>query len=545
MTAYNISEIRKLVASALDDSALQDVCFDQFRPVYDNFTSGQDRSARIRKLVEHADSQGKIPDLLKEISAINPKTYETFKTNNPSIVNYFCESQSIKSSQSIPSNSLYIPNNLPRSGVVDFCGRQDVQRQIHEQLSDEKSPFKTLAIVGMGGIGKTEVVLQYAREYLDSYSGGICWIYSKNQEDIAGQIIKFAQIYLQMNPSNDLSSEEQLKFCWNYWPRENSLIIFDNVSNYESIRVYLPPNEPRFRVLITSRSLLGGSIKHKPLNILDEAAAIAILKSFAGEERIEGELIIAKEVCTWLGYLPLGLELVGRYLGRRSDLSLMVLQQRLEDKRLSARAISHIPQAERDMARPGSISATFELSWAELSKEAKFLAYGLSLFASSPIPWDLVQHCFASWDVEELEDLREESLVSSHLLNSNGNNEFQLHQLVREFFREKDHEIDKANEIDKAIANGLSLLAKAVPESLTQEILLPLGSRIPHFIEVTAGLLSQVDDSYFTESFQGIGRYFEGQGFTDKQKKITTNVLISPNNDLVIGIFIQLTAWVT
>ncbi|MBD2365128.1 tetratricopeptide repeat protein [Anabaena minutissima FACHB-250] len=408
-----------------------------------------------------------------------------------------------------------IPQNLPRSGVVDFCGRQEMQNQIHEHLSDEKSLFKTLAIVGMGGVGKTEVVLQYALNSLELYPGGICWIYAKNQ-DIASQIIGFARIYLQISPSKDLSVEDQLRLCWNYWSRKSSLIIFDDVSSYESVKLFLPPNEPRFRVLLTSRSQLGSSIKHLLLDTLDEGAAIAVLKSLANEERIQRELPIAKQICNWLGYLPLGLELVGRYLGRRSELSLAVLQQRLEDKKLLARAIS---QAEQDMTRPLSISAAFELSWAELSAKAKSLAYALCLFAPSPIPWELVQRCLSSWDAEDLEDLREETLLNSHLLHRNGNDEFNLHQLVREFFREKTDEIEQASEFHRSIANGLSLIAKEIPESLTQTSLLQLGAMIPHITEVAASLCSYVDADYFTYSFQGLGRYFEGQGFYSRAEE--------------------------
>ena len=351
-------------------------------------------------------------------------------------------------------------------------------------MEDETSFLNTLAIVGMGGVGKTESALQYALSNLNAYSGGVCWIYGRSQ-DVAGQIIRFARIYLQLSPSEDLTPEEQVRFCWNYWSINTSLIIFDDVPNYELVKPFLPPDEPRFKVLLTSRSRLGSSIKHLLLEPLNEAEAIAVLTSLTNDGHIQKESATAKQICKWLGYLPLGLELVGRYLGHRSELSLVVLLQRLEQKKLLARAIS---QVEQDMTRPSSISAAFELSWEELSNKAKSLAYTLCLFASSPIPWSLVQQCLLKWDVEELEDIREDSLLSSHLLCRNGNETYRLHQLVREFLREKNHEVDQSHEIQKSVATGVSLLAGEVSETLTYGSLLQLGATIPHIVELTENL---------------------------------------------------------
>ncbi|MFM2063369.1 MAG: hypothetical protein RLZZ507_3039 [Cyanobacteriota bacterium] len=49
---------------------------------------------------------------------------------------------------------------------------------------------------------------------------------------------------------------------------------------------------------------------------------------------------IAEKICSWLGYLPLGLELVGRYLDRDPDLSLKTMFSLLEKKRLRHTSIT-------------------------------------------------------------------------------------------------------------------------------------------------------------------------------------------------------------
>jgi hypothetical protein len=62
------------------------------------------------------------------------------------------------------------------------------------------------------------------------------------------------------------------------------------------------------------------------LDVLTKEAALALLKWLVRDEWVEAELEVAENLCEWLGYLPLGLELVGRYLALEEDLSLAEIQ---------------------------------------------------------------------------------------------------------------------------------------------------------------------------------------------------------------------------
>jgi hypothetical protein len=86
---------------------------------------------------------------------------------------------------------------------------------------------------------------------------------------------------------------------------------FDDVLDYEAIRSYLPPSDPRFRVLLTTRLRLGASINKINMDVLKEAEALMLLQSLIGVPRIQKEIDCAKEIYQWFGGLPLGLELLG------------------------------------------------------------------------------------------------------------------------------------------------------------------------------------------------------------------------------------------
>ncbi|NEP10625.1 MAG: hypothetical protein F6K14_10505 [Symploca sp. SIO2C1] len=84
---------------------------------------------------------------------------------------------------------------------------------------------------------------------------------------------------------------------------------------------------------------LGKPVQLLPLAELDEAAALELLKSLTEAARIDAELEDAKELCRRLGYLPLGLELVGRYLAQRKGLSLTEMLARLAKKGLTHKSL--------------------------------------------------------------------------------------------------------------------------------------------------------------------------------------------------------------
>jgi tetratricopeptide (TPR) repeat protein len=372
------------------------------------------------------------------------------------------------------------------------------------------------AISGMGGIGKTELALQYAHSHHEqrSYLGGVCWLRA-TEPDIGTQLVNFARVQLQLEPPDGLDLMQQVAFCWRQWRDGDVLIVLDDVSDYQTIAPFLPPADRRFKVLITTRRQLGRSVQSLEIQVLTEAAALELLQELAGAARIQSELQGTKSLCAWLGYLPLGLELVGRFLARKPDWSIAKMQQELIKKRLAARALC---RPEPDMtASHESLAAAFELSWQDLTPDAQLLSYLLSLFAPAPIPWLLVEPCFPDSDPDDLEDLRDNILVARSLLQRVADHTYQLHQLIREFFQTKlqqeaDRHPDSIDELKRSVVQTLIAIAQEFPQTPIRTQILTVTPVVPHWIEVVTNLEPWISNEDLIWPYLGLGRFYEGQG---------------------------------
>jgi Tfp pilus assembly protein PilF len=327
-----------------------------------------------------------------------------------------------------------VPHNLPRSGVAKFVGRETELNTLHEKLQ-QSGRLNIAAIKGMGGIGKSELALQYAYRHrkLGSYPGGLCWL-DLRSGDLGGQLVRFARLHLGLTFPDNMPLSDQVTLCWQQWTTGEVLLVYDNAGEYGEMQSFLPPADPRFRVLITSRNRMGLPVETIEIVVLDESASLELLGVLAGKDRVQSQLGEgdAKKLCRWLGYLPLAIELVGRYLAKKPDLSLSVMIERLEKNRLSAKALV---ETEAGMTSElGGVVAAFELSWQELDEKGQELGCLLSLFAEAPIPWELVEDCLSEWKSEELEDKRDVQLCGLSLLERPEEGKYQLHPLIREYF---------------------------------------------------------------------------------------------------------------
>ncbi|MDY7007107.1 MAG: FxSxx-COOH system tetratricopeptide repeat protein [Cyanobacteriota bacterium] len=437
------------------------------------------------------------------------------------------------------------PNNLNKlsTGAVKFVGRDGDLKILHDQLQEKERASIAAVVTGIAGVGKTELALQYAllsKEKL-TYPGGICWI-GVRERSVVEQLLEFAQTQLGLFPAEDWTLEQQLDYCWSNWqPAGDVLIILDDVDKYEEIESYLPPQSQRFKLLITTRkdSLLG-LLENLCLEVLDEGAALELLETLIDESRVTEQKEEAKQLCKWLGYLPLGLELVGRFLKRRPGWRLAIMIQELEKQALDLPALQK-PSGEMTATR--GVETVLELSWQKLDKRGKYLGCLLSMFASAPIPWSLVEQCLPTGDSQEegimqkwfptfsrlwsllvsqkkanlqesstWENVRENSLLDLNLIQQTAEETYQLHQLVRRYFRGKLEKMEEVEELRSQFCRVMVVEAKKVPEIPVKAEIEKLALSIPHLAETATEMQQWVEDKDLIWPFLSLGRFYQGQG---------------------------------
>ncbi|MEM7762044.1 MAG: tetratricopeptide repeat protein, partial [Cyanobacteria bacterium P01_A01_bin.40] len=263
----------------------------------------------------------------------------------------------------------------------------------------------------------------------------------------------------------------------------------------------------------------GNNIPRLDLDVLTEAKALKLLQSFIGKSGIEAEPELARELCQWLGYLPLGLELVGRYINLDDNLTIEKTLKRLKRKKLDAPALLDPEQA--DMNAQLGVAAAFDLSWDVLSPEAQELGCYLSLFNSEPFKWSWVETAWIELEdederedaIEHLEDLRNKQFIQRNLLKAVPDSQaYQLHSLIAQYLRAKLEEREQTTELKQNFCRVATEIAQSIPETSTLEEIQAVAISIPHLSNIAKDLTKYVDDDNLISPFVGLGKFYRGQG---------------------------------
>ncbi len=439
---------------------------------------------------------------------------------------------------------------IPHPSCGYFVGREQELATVHQELRQGNY----VAVVGMEGVGKTELVTQYARQYENVY-GGIAW-FDASKTSLNAEILQFFRLQFgleipQKQGKKLLSLNEQVVWCWSQYPESSSpiLIIFDNITDLAHFREIVP-TDLRFRVLVTTRLryLDTSFIQEISLNVLspqqEPGKALELLQHFLGDtdKRIENELETAFAICKSLSFLPLGIKLVGGYLAKNPELSLNIMLERLQDQKLAETTPHEGENREHLTVSQRGVKAVFALIWSELDPLAQQLGKLLSLFSPQLIVWDFVvwmatghteqakqeQHQQLIWSEVEF-NAAKKLLCDRNLLQQleYTDKSYQIHSLLRLFFQEKLAESGEIKPVlEKIFAHRAIALAKSIPDSPTIKDIKFFRDIIPHLEDFGRRLIAEVWETTQPQIkslaancadgvawiFVGVGRFYQGQG---------------------------------
>lgn len=280
-----------------------------------------------------------------------------------------------------------------------FTGREPELELMHDGLSGQEGPYIQV-IVGMGGIGKTELATEYVHRNIDKYEI-IWWIRAEHHDRVRDALVKLAQRLEVRQATVDSDRDRTIAAVLDRMQsdvRLTWLLVYDNAANPLDLQRYLPAGRPGGHVIITSRLL------NWPNYITAEAVEIP---PFTEEEavrylrgRVPGlavgsglvdltpdedarRVAEATRLAGELGNLPLAVDHAAAYLAETG----LSVDEYLTRYAQNAHLLLSEEAGEADL--PAPVSGTWAMSTALLNPDAEHLFNLCAFFSPEPISGEL------------------------------------------------------------------------------------------------------------------------------------------------------------
>ncbi|HEX6471377.1 MAG TPA: FxSxx-COOH system tetratricopeptide repeat protein [Streptosporangiaceae bacterium] len=317
----------------------------------------------------------------------------------------------------------------PRNAT--FTGRGAALEQLRDQLLRRgQSVVVPQALYGLGGVGKTQVALEYAHRFRTDYDV-VWWISAEFKERVNSSLAELAgKLGISIGESVADAAAAARDALRRGTPYPRWLLIFDNADDPAELTDELPENG---HVLITSRNQAWSQVAAPlEIDVFKEEESIAHLKRKVRQIGDQEALEVSKA----LGFLPLAVEQAGAWLERTGIAArdyLALLEQQ------TAQALELAPEGF-----PVVVAKIWSLSFSRLQKNSPAAIRMLQLcafFAPEPISTKMIYsdemaRLLSVYDAT----LREKQMVAKVVQELNryalakvsyGDNTMQVHRLVQ------------------------------------------------------------------------------------------------------------------
>jgi hypothetical protein len=274
--------------------------------------------------------------------------------------------------------------NVPFARNPVFTGRENLVKHLHTHLQSMTAAAlsQPQAISGLGGIGKTQLALEYAYRFRSAYQA-VLWVRAETVETLNASYVEIAR-RLQL-PQQDVQEQEVIVQAVRDWLRVTTgwLLIMDNADDLTLVQPFLPTEYPGHLVLTTRTQITGTIAQRFEVDVLEANVGALLLLRRAGllasgallEAASSFDRVLASTLSAELGGLPLALDQAGAYI-EETGCSLSDYRQTYQAQQ--AKLLAH--QGRVRNAYPASVATTWSLSLARIE-------------ATSPTAVELLQAC--------------------------------------------------------------------------------------------------------------------------------------------------------